>query len=78
MMRRDMRMFEVITIINSNCLVIPNNSLTHSKSRAIEKPRAPEKSQACLCSSESRQRSTEGQGRPLCYLYPTRQIINQT
>ena len=41
MMRRDMRMFEVITIINSNCLVIPNNSLTHSKSRAIEKPRAP-------------------------------------
>jgi hypothetical protein len=25
-----MRMFEVITIINANCLVIPNNSLTHS------------------------------------------------
>ena len=41
MMRRDMRKFEVITIINSNCLVIPNNSLTHSKSRAIEKPRTP-------------------------------------
>ena len=41
MMRRDMRKFEVITIINSNCLVIPNNSLTHSKSRAIEKARAP-------------------------------------
>ncbi len=26
-----------------------------------------EKSQACLCSSESRQRSTEGQGRPLWF-----------
>ena len=56
-------------MFNANCLVIPNNSLTHSKSRAIEKARAPaliygfsckrqpmkqrEKSQACLCSSES-------------------------
>ena len=41
MMRRDMRKIEMITLFNSNCLVIPNNSLTHSKSRAIEKPRTP-------------------------------------
>ena len=28
-------------MFNANCLVIPNNLLTHSKSRAIEKARAP-------------------------------------
>ena len=28
-------------MFNADCLVIPNNSLTHSKSRAIEKARAP-------------------------------------
>ena len=32
-----------------------------------------EKSQACLCSSESRQRSTEGQGKPQCFF-----IANET
>ena len=36
-----MRRSEIITIINADCLVIPNNSLTHSRSRAIEKARAP-------------------------------------
>ena len=35
-----MSKMEVITLFNANCLEIPNNSLTHSKARAIEKARA--------------------------------------